>query len=1050
MKRVLKWGSYTALALVGLIAIAAIGGYAYLQNALSNAWEPPTALEGVPSISSYAGEPAPADIKYTPLRPRQLDLQTLAAIDPAARPWARWWWPGGDVDAKQACEELRVMDARGIGGVEIQSFNIGLEPIEDEAVRAKINSFAKDDYYRTMSATMACAERLGMEVYLNHLSGWPAGGPQVLLEDGLHSLASGHLDVKGGQTVRTSLPGPEAGLNAYLLGLAEVFFGLEVADFPSDQATFLSAVAMRRTGGQHSDNLLDVTDTITLDSETAIVLDGHVTGDILEWDAPAGDWTIVATYILPSGEAPTLGAHDTPGFVLDHFRRDQVVGHYNWAFGNRTGLQDHYGKAFKGFFNDSLEFKVDRLAAHDILTEFEKRRGYDLRPHLPVVLVDVADNFFLRDVAHIEATPRYTLSDTDERVRHDYQQTLSDLVVERFLQTSANWAEARGLHSRGQSYGMDLDVIRALGANHIPEIEQLYAGGSTAFMKMAASAGALYDRPLITAESFVWIERDYTIAPRQVKAAADLLFASGVNQIIYHGIPYDLKDQPYKDLFGDIPWHPFSGPGNFSHFSENYGQGSIMWDAQPQLNTYLSRTQKLLQSGRPEVDVFIYYPWLGFPSFFDEMPGVTDDFLFEGYMPDAGRPAREKPGIDLTDLPFLKVPEDEADPRLAWLSRASALTRELDRRGVTWAWTNSHALETRGRGSGNGADNDIENDIAAVVVFETDQMELSTVKALESLKKQGTELRFFGQMPTRQSGFKDAKTGDEAVRMRIAKLSRDQVVSTHSQLVDDLAGSLTVTGNANVRRVRRTTGVRETVDFFTNLSLDDAASVVHVAGDDGLNRYWFDPMGGHVWRADRDNSGGLPLALGSLESVFLISTPQILAETGRPLSRLVRDDSTKVQALDRWTMKFGDVERKIDGGMIDLRTDEDLKYAAGPLVYRNDFMLQPMNADQSYVIDLGRVEGVATILVNGKAVGRASVHPFLVDISDAVRAGKNTITVSVRPPQRNALVGRALAGDKFAEHMSVYENDLVRLGLVDPVKLYRVEGESKRAAAARR
>lgn len=1045
MKRVMKWSGYAVLGLIVIALIASVAGFIYLQSALTDAFEPPAAIAGQPSISTYADEAAPANIDYVPLRPPALDLQTLSAVDPRTRPWARWWWPGGDIDAKQTCKELRLMDARGIGGVEIQSFKIGLEKIEDEGLQAKINSFASDDYYETLSATMICAEQLGMDVYLNHLSGWPAGGPQVLLEDGLQSLASAHLDVQGGQTVRTSLPRPEPGFNAYILGLAEVFFGAHFGDFPSDQASFVSAVAMRRLGGEHSSNPLDVTDTIKLDSATAIVLDDYVTGNDIEWEAPAGDWTIVATYILPSGEAPTFGAHETPGYVLDHLRQDQVVGHYNWAFGNRTGLQDHYGKAFQGFFNDSLEFKVDRLAAHDILAEFEKRRGYDLRPHLPAVLVDATDNYFLWDVAHVDATPRYTLSENDARVRHDYKLTLSDLIIERFLETSANWAEARNLHSRGQSYGMDLDVIRALGANHIPEIEQLYAGGSTAFMKMAASAGALYDRPLITAESFVWINRDYAITPRQVKAAADLLFASGVNQIIYHGMPYDAKGEPYDDFFGDLLWHPFSGPGNFSHFSENYGQGSLMWDAQPQLNAYMSRTQKLLQSGKPEIDVFIYYPWLGFPSFFDETPGLSDEFLFEGYMPDADKPERGKPGIDLSGLPFFKAPKDEGDPRIAWLSRVSKLTQQLDRQGITWAWTNGHALEERGRRANSGFDNDIE----AVVIFETETMELSTATALDLLANHGTRISFFGKTPKRQNGFKDAGTGDNFLRARIAELSANRIATTHKQLVGQIAGSLTMAGNESVRRVRRVVGARETVDFFTNLSLKDSVSVLKLAGDDGLNRYWFDPMEGRVWRAADDNMGGLPLTLGPLESVFLVSTPQRLDETGRPLSRLVRGKGVITRVLDDWTLKAGDIERVMKGRMIELRDDEALKYSAGPMVYSSDLLLQGAAADESYVIDLGQVEGVASVSVNGTEIGKAFAHPFLVDITDAVRVGQNTIKVSVRPPLRNALVGRALAGDKFAEHMETHENNLVRLGLVKPVRLFRVDGAGRRMGAAK-
>ncbi len=119
------------------------------------------------------------------------------------------------------------------------------------------------------------------------------------------------------------------------------------------------------------------------------------------------------------------------------------------------------------------------------------------------------------------------------------------------------------------------------------------------------------------------------------------------------------------------------------------------------------------------------------------------------------------------------------------------------------------------------------------------------------------------------------------------------------------------------------------------------------------------------------------------------------------------------------------------------------------MVYSSDFSLQGAAADESYVIELGQVEGVASVSVNGTEIGKAFAHPFLVDITDAARVGQNTIKVSVRPPLRNALVGRALAGDKFAEHMKTHENNLVRLGLVKPVRLFRVDGDGRRIGAAK-
>ena len=58
------------------------------------------------------------------------------------------------------------------------------------------------------------------------------------------------------------------------------------------------------------------------------------------------------------------------------------------------------------------------------------------------------------------------------------------------------------------------------------------------FLKLAGSAGLLFEKPIVTAESIVWNQRDYMTTPLKWKVAADRLFVSGINQMIYHGFPY--------------------------------------------------------------------------------------------------------------------------------------------------------------------------------------------------------------------------------------------------------------------------------------------------------------------------------------------------------------------------------------------------------------------------------------------------------------------------------------------------------------------------------
>ncbi len=563
MKAIGRRLAIALLAIAGILLLLALGGAGWLVHKTRQHLDPPPDPTGQPGIASYVvPEPTP------PAQPLELvsgfSWDSILAPPKSARAWTRWWWPGGDVDADTLKRQLGELDAAGFGGAEVQPFIGGMGAVRDEATWARVYGFDTPAYYRTLDTLLSAATARGMQLDLTHFSGWPAGGPEVNLDDSLTVIAYGEERAAGGKTVTLEPPKPRAGASEYLLTVMELA-GSDSVNFAAAHARLLSVVAARPTHGGHAWSPFDLDDTVQLDPASAVVLDDRVENGVLRWEAPPGDWLIIASWLLPSGEAPMIAAQKPQGFVVDHLRKPQVLGHYEYAYGTRTGLPAHYGRGFRGFFNDSLEFRLRRMGVEGILGEFKARRGYDLQPWLPAIYVEGHDNMYFTEIAGIRAAPEFALTPLDERVRHDYQQTLSDLVIERFVETSATWAAQRGLVSRGQSYGMDLDVLRALGANTIPETEQLWAGGSDLALKMASSAAALYGRPLVSAESFVWSQRDWSTTARKLKAAADKLLLAGVNHIVYHGTPYPWTGDAAQP-FGEEGWSPFSGPQNHGTF----------------------------------------------------------------------------------------------------------------------------------------------------------------------------------------------------------------------------------------------------------------------------------------------------------------------------------------------------------------------------------------------------------------------------------------------------------------------------------------------------
>src|SRR5262249_7640556 len=142
---------------------------------------------------------------------------------------------------------------------------------------------------------------------------------------------------------------------------------------------------------------------------------------------------------------PAVGAE---GFVLDHYNR-VAVDHYLKTIGDRL-MQAFGPHPPYAIFCDSLEvFQSDWTG--DFLEEFRKRRGYDLKPHLPALVTD--------------------LGPKTEAVRHDWGKTLTELLNERFLAPLREWSQQHRTRFRLQGYGIPPAVLSSNAFADLPEGE---------------------------------------------------------------------------------------------------------------------------------------------------------------------------------------------------------------------------------------------------------------------------------------------------------------------------------------------------------------------------------------------------------------------------------------------------------------------------------------------------------------------------------------------------------------------------------------------------
>ncbi|WPO81689.1 glycosyl hydrolase [Chryseobacterium sp. JJR-5R] len=464
-----------------------------------------------------------------------------------AKPWTRWWWMGNAVDEKGLDKQLTVLNKAGFGGVEIVPI-YGAKGFEKQYL-----NYLSPEWMRMLKFTTGKAKSLNMGVDMAVGTGWPIGGPQVVEQDAATKMI----------------------VQTYTISSGEKFS--EKIVLKDEKQKDLKTVK------------LDIV-TAYNEKNEAVVLTDKVNGDgILNWKPSSGKWIIYAVFTGKTLQKVKRAAPGGEGYTLDHFSPEATKDYlktFDKAFGN-----SNYG--IRSFFNDSYEvYNADWTP--DFLSEFKKRRGYDLSPYIRY-LVGKEEN----EIAG--------------RVKSDYRETLSELILNHFTRDFTNWAHSKNSKNTNQAHGSPGNLLDLYAAVDIPESETF---GSSIFeipglkrdtadiqksdmpdfnmLKFASSASNVTGKKLTSNETFTWLTEHFKTSWSQAKPEVEQVFLSGINHVFYHGTTY-------------TPAH-VQFPGWLFYASVNFVPENSLWPHLKGLNSYIERTQSVLQSGKSDNELLIYWP----------------------------------------------------------------------------------------------------------------------------------------------------------------------------------------------------------------------------------------------------------------------------------------------------------------------------------------------------------------------------------------------------------------------------------------------------------
>jgi hypothetical protein len=449
---------------------------------------------------------------------------------PDARILMRWWWFGPAVTHAQLEREMRLMKLGGIGGFEVQP-TYPLAP-DNAAAGFRNLPFLSDEFIEALRFTSQKARELGLRMDLTLGSGWPYGGPTISIDQAAGRLRT--VRTRAVASRRVPLPDLESG---------EEFIAAFAA--PAQEGN-LDAQALRQ-----------------LDSISSGAL--HLPEDM---PLPAEAIFFISSRTGMQVKRPAVGAE---GFVLNHLDRPSLD-HYLQTVGERL-MQAFDSQPPYAIFCDSLEVYQSDWTP-DFLQEFEKRRGYDLKPHLPALVLD--------------------LGPASAEIRRDWGKTLTELYEERFAAPMQAWARRHNTRFRIQGYGNPPATLSSYIYADLPEGEG-HQWRALSTSRWASSAGHLLGHTVISSETWTWLHSpSFRATPLDMKMEADLHFLQGINQLIGHGWPYTAEGVQY--------------PGWRFYAAAVFNDRNPWWIVMPDITLYLQRASFLLRQGQPVQDVLLYLP----------------------------------------------------------------------------------------------------------------------------------------------------------------------------------------------------------------------------------------------------------------------------------------------------------------------------------------------------------------------------------------------------------------------------------------------------------
>ncbi|HEX4120470.1 MAG TPA: glycosyl hydrolase [Verrucomicrobiae bacterium] len=671
----------------------------------------------------------------------------------------------------------------------------------------------------------------------------------------------------------------------------------------------------------------------------------------VHWTAEGGRWHVYAISQKPSGQKVKRAAPGGEGWMLNPFYPLAMTNYLRWfdeAFKNYSGLKP------RSQYMDSYEYRSSW--APDLFAQFERRRGYRLQDELPALFGKGED-------------------DHTARVECDFRETLSDIMVEQTIPAWVQWAHENRFLTRYQAHGSPGNLLDLYGDADIPETEMFHLDRNKLISKFASSAAHVEGHPLSSSETGTWLKEHFTETLADMKFLQDDMFLSGINHIFYHGTCYSPEEAGWPG------WHFYA--------SFEMNPRNSIWRDVSALNAYAARCQSILQSGKPDNDILLYWPIYDFWS----KPGA----LVEQMTVSARRWFEDQP--------------------------IGQTAKELWDRGYQFDY-----ISDRGLATARAAEGKIDvpgGSYRAIVVPACEHIPLQTLSNLSALAGSGAIIIFDQKFPADVPGLSDLDHRREQLKALLTNAAGKMRAGDLESELDNAQVPRESLFDHGLMCIRRAED-GDRAYFIANRGQKPFDGWVTLATP-AKSVMILDPMtastGLTATRPDKSGDVSVRLQLAAGQSTLLRAFP---AKTEAPAWTYWNDAGAPVPLAGEWQVKFleGGPELPMSYttnrlGSWTTSGDTNAERFAGAARYTLQFDAPPTrNKDARWRLDLGEVCQSARVRLNGMDCGTLLTPPFQTIVSGLKPSG-NILEVEVANVSANRIRDLDRRGVKWKSYHDI-------------------------------